>query len=193
MSKPGEENHDSIYNNLDTELSFLLKMASVGDRVWIVKIKDKAVTNSILAMGLVPGTEIEIISYTPTGSLLVSIGDKRIGIDVSMAGKIMVTRQSPGDQNREERQISVKKRTLADLQVNQKGQVAQYRNIDNKNQRRYRRKLLAMGLTPGTQFKVISVAPQGEHVEIELQNFNTILHMTILKEEAELLYVKEMM
>ncbi len=35
----------------------------------------------------------------------------------------------------------------------------------------YRHKLLAMGFIPGTQFKVLRIAPLGDPVEIEMNGF----------------------
>ena len=44
----------------------------------------------------------------------------------------------------------------------------------------YRRKLLAMGLTPGTEFSVTRFAPMGDPVEIKLRGFS----LNLRKEEA---------
>ncbi len=44
----------------------------------------------------------------------------------------------------------------------------------------YRKRLLAMGLTPGTQFSVTRFAPMGDPVEIKLRGFA----LTLRKDEA---------
>jgi len=40
-----------------------------------------------------------------------------------------------------------------------------------KGQRAYRHKLLAMGLTPGSEFQVVRHAPLGDPVEISVRGF----------------------
>lgn len=47
-------------------------------------------------------------------------------------------------------------------------------------QKCYRRKLLSMGATPGTRFKVLRVAPLGDPIEIKLRGF----HLSLRKSEA---------
>ncbi|MEN9756108.1 MAG: hypothetical protein RL755_295 [Pseudomonadota bacterium] len=44
----------------------------------------------------------------------------------------------------------------------------------------YRKRLLAMGLTRGTEFKVTRFAPLGDPIEIKLRGFS----LTLRKEEA---------
>lgn len=47
--------------------------------------------------------------------------------------------------------------------------------------RDYKRKLLAMGLTPGTEFVVTRHAPLGDPTQIELRGF----HLSLRKQEAD--------
>ena len=178
----------------------VLRNAAVGDRLWIVKITDKAVNSSILAMGLVPGTELEIISDTPSGSIIISIGNMRIGLDADITEKIIVTHQPLNKHIRKERKIGVKKRSLADLQINQTGRFIQYQNVENEKHKQHIQILLKMGLTPGTKFKVISIPKEGINsevnlqsklIKIEVQNSNAIVHIGIPKEEASLIFVEE--
>ena len=49
----------------------------------------------------------------------------------------------------------------------------------------YRKKLLAMGITPGTMFKVVRVAPLGDPVEIQIRGYLVSLR----REEASLISV----
>ncbi len=51
----------------------------------------------------------------------------------------------------------------------------------------YRKKLLAMGLTPGTEFKVTRFAPLGDPVEIKLRGFS----LTLRKDEASVLQIEK--
>ena len=44
----------------------------------------------------------------------------------------------------------------------------------------YRRKLLAMGLTPGTSFRVCRVAPLGDPIQLEVRGFQ----LSVRRDEA---------
>lgn len=62
---------------------------------------------------------------------------------------------------------------LRDMKVGDWGRVASY----DQNLLPYRQKLLAMGLTPGTEFKVIRVAPLGDPIEIRMRGTDLSLRM----------------
>lgn len=51
----------------------------------------------------------------------------------------------------------------------------------------YRRKLLAMGLTPGTELSITRLAPMGDPVEIRVRGFA----LTLRKHEADALSVEK--
>jgi ferrous iron transport protein A len=51
--------------------------------------------------------------------------------------------------------------------------------------RHYKRKLLAMGLTPGVEFVVTRHAPLGDPIAIEIRGF----HLSLRKDEAAALIV----
>lgn len=52
----------------------------------------------------------------------------------------------------------------------------------------YRKRLLAMGLTPGTEFRVTRFAPMGDPVEIKLRGFS----LTLRKDEAAILILEKL-
>ncbi len=52
----------------------------------------------------------------------------------------------------------------------------------------YRKRLLAMGLTPGTEFKVTRFAPLGDPVEIKIRGFS----LTLRKNEAAVLLIEKL-
>jgi ferrous iron transport protein A len=52
----------------------------------------------------------------------------------------------------------------------------------------YRKRLLAMGLTPGTVFSVTRFAPMGDPVEIKLRGFS----LTLRKDEAAMLLIEKL-
>lgn len=56
---------------------------------------------------------------------------------------------------------------LSDLTVGDCGKIT---GIE-KGEKAYRQKLLAMGLTPGTEFNITRYAPMGDPVEIQVRGF----------------------
>jgi len=71
--------------------SFPLAMASIGDKLRIVKLKgSEGTVRRLIGMGFVSGIEVQIISNSG-GSVIVAMGDNRIGLGAGMAQKIMCT------------------------------------------------------------------------------------------------------
>ncbi len=58
----------------------------------------------------------------------------------------------------------------------------------NPTGKAYRRKLLSMGLTPGTPFTVVRVAPMGDPVEIRVRGSA----LSLRKDEADALEVEKL-
>ncbi|MFM9266743.1 FeoA family protein [Tychonema sp. BBK16] len=75
------------------------------------------------------------------------------------------------------------KKQLGDLAVGAIGRVVGY----EKTARAYKGKLLAMGLTPGTEFTVTRFAPLGDPIEILVRGFK----LSLRKDEAKTLFVEE--
>ncbi len=73
--------------------------------------------------------------------------------------------------------------TLGELRVGESARVRGY----SKGAKGYRHKLLSMGLTPGTDFRVTRVAPMGDPIEIELRGFS----LSLRKDEASALQVEQ--
>lgn len=72
--------------------------------------------------------------------------------------------------------------SLGDMALGQKGKVIALQ----KGDRGYRKKLLAMGLTPGTEFEILRYAPMGDPIEIEVRGFA----LTLRKDEATVVLVE---
>ncbi len=72
--------------------------------------------------------------------------------------------------------------SLTELQVGQCARVLGYK----KTTAEYRRRLLAMGLTPRTEFSITRVAPLGDPVEIRVRGAS----LTLRKEEANVLRIE---
>lgn len=66
--------------------------------------------------------------------------------------------------------------TLGELKTGEQGEVLTF----NKSGSVYRRKLLAMGLTPGTRFTIGRVAPLGDPIQLEVRGFQ----LSIRRDEA---------
>ena len=72
---------------------------------------------------------------------------------------------------------------LKDLTV---GDCARINGFD-KSGKAYRKRLLAMGLTPGTEFRITRFAPMGDPVEIKIRGFS----LTLRKDEAAVLLIEK--
>ena len=74
------------------------------------------------------------------------------------------------------------KATLQDMAVGETGTVSGY----VKGASAYREKLLAMGLTRGTEITIERIAPMGDPVEIQVRGFA----LSLRKDEASALMVE---
>ncbi len=72
---------------------------------------------------------------------------------------------------------------LSDLNIGDCGKVTAI----EKGDKAYRQKLLAMGLTPGTEFSITRYAPLGDPVEIKVRGFA----LSLRKGEAAALQVEK--
>jgi ferrous iron transport protein A len=73
--------------------------------------------------------------------------------------------------------------SLKNLTVGDQGRIIGF----DKSAKAYRKRLLAMGLTPGTQFSVTRFAPMGDPVEIKLRGFS----LSLRKDEASILLIEK--
>ncbi len=72
--------------------------------------------------------------------------------------------------------------TLGELKVGDQARVIGFSGVETN----YRRKLLAMGLTPSTMVKVIRLAPLGDPMEVRVRACN----ISLRRDEANLLQVE---
>lgn len=73
--------------------------------------------------------------------------------------------------------------SMKTLAVGDKGKIIGF----DKSGRAYRKRLLAMGLTPGTEFIVTRFAPLGDPIEIKIRGFS----LTLRKNEAAVLLIEK--
>lgn len=74
--------------------------------------------------------------------------------------------------------------SINQLKVGQSARVSGF--AKSEDGKAYRHKLLAMGLTPGTEFTVTRLAPMGDPVEIAVRGFS----LSLRKDEAENLQIE---
>ena len=177
-----EETDDISAMDLSSSV-YPLSLARTGYSVWIVGFGQKGGVKKLIGMGLAPGMQLEVVSAQPSGSVIVAVGEERIGLGAGMANKIIVSDRPLNNGNEQEESMSTQSRTyLREMPVGTVGKVLGY----EKTMGGYKGKLLSMGLTPKTQFSVIRVAPLGDPVEIAVRGFN----LSLRKQEADALIVE---
>lgn len=73
---------------------------------------------------------------------------------------------------------------FSDLAVGEQARVLSYHGLADS----YRKKLMSMGLIPGTCFSITRVAPLGDPVEINLRGFR----LSLRRAEAQCLQVEKL-
>lgn len=69
-----------------------LTMTSVGDRVWITQIKGgRHMVRRLMDVGIVPNTEVTVISRTESGSVIVAFQGCHIGLGADIAHRVIVS------------------------------------------------------------------------------------------------------
>ena len=169
-----------------------LASAKRGDRLRIVSLNCGESNNRLMGMGLMPDVLIEVMSCTGTGSVIVALQDQRLGLGAEMAQRIqvidaaqphtarMIPMQTTSDHT-SDTNTGTNTVKLRDVAIGSVLRVIGY----EPTARDYKRKLLAMGLTPGTELRVTRHAPLGDPTEIEVRDF----HLSLRKDEADALIV----
>ncbi|MEB3178554.1 MAG: FeoA family protein [Nostocaceae cyanobacterium] len=80
-----------IEDNTNADL-FSLSCVKVGDRVSVVAFRTLECIESLVKMGLRPGVEIKVLSNTDSGSVIVKLAGKCVGLGADTADNVMVTR-----------------------------------------------------------------------------------------------------
>lgn len=174
-------------------LMFPLAATKAGDRVRILTLNCGESNSRLVAMGLTRGEVLEVVSRTGTGSVIVALQDRRLGLGMEMAQQIRVVDAAVPFKVAADRS-SVRRTTemesvsqhpalkLRDAAIGSKLKVVGY----EPTARDYKRKLLAMGLTPGAELWVKRHAPMGDPTEIEVRGFR----LSLRKDEADALIVE---
>lgn len=174
-----------------------LSAIQAGDRVRIVSLNCDESNSRLMGMGFMPGAVLEVVSSAATGSVIVALQDHRLGLGIEMAQCIQVIPvESQSDINQldqpDQHNFTVKiampdnskspATKLQDVAIGSHLKVVGY----EPTARDYKRKLLAMGLTPGTELVVKRHAPLGDPTEIEVRGFR----LSLRKSEADALLVE---
>lgn len=193
LENPSVSKPDGSTFSTSCEGVFPLAMASVGDRLWVIQFRGgHRMIRRLTDVGIVQGGEITVISRTESGSVIIALPGCRIGLGAGMAHRVMVTAAAETVDQMAPHQPSTSSVTgesampatlhLGALAIGQSGRIVGY----EKGNRAYREKLLSMGLTPGTHFKLTRQAPMGDPIEIELRGFK----LSLRKDEAATLQVE---
>ncbi|NEP42960.1 MAG: ferrous iron transport protein A [Okeania sp. SIO2G4] len=89
-----ENNHHTLKETYQqvVETNFPLTQAKRGDHLHIITINAiDEMARSLKKMGLVVGVELEVISNNPSGSVIVAVGDRNIGLGLNPASNIIVS------------------------------------------------------------------------------------------------------
>ncbi len=71
---------------------FPLSTTQIGDRVVLAQIlSGQNLEHRLSQMGLTLGSEVQIISKTKSGSVIIYIQDEQIGLGAGLAERVMVT------------------------------------------------------------------------------------------------------
>jgi ferrous iron transport protein A len=170
-----------------------LAQIQVGDHVQIVALDCGEANSRLMGMGLIPGAVVQVMSSIATGSMIVGLHDHRLGLGAEMAQQIRVKpiesrllaqNQAMSTTNITSMKPTVEKSAvkLREAAIGSRMKVIGY----EPTARDYKRKLLAMGLTPGTEFVLKRHAPLGDPTEIEVRGFR----LSLRKAEADALIVK---
>ena len=96
--RPEDElNRDKLARLVDQkqlvrEQLFPLSTTEIGDRVVLAQIlSGQNLEHRLSQMGLTLGSEVQIIIKTHSGSVVICIQDKQIGLGAGMANQVMVT------------------------------------------------------------------------------------------------------
>jgi DtxR family Mn-dependent transcriptional regulator len=170
-----------------------LTSLSVGRGSHVVGCKSDDPSRAFLnEQGLRPGARVALVADAED-SLLVQVEGKHISLARSLAETVQVEqaetegetapdmppKPTPSDEERMEMQSKtetvIRQIPLHELSVGQRGVVVR---VGGKGPAR--RRMMDMGLVPGTEVKAVRVAPLGDPVEFEIKGYN----LSLRKSEA---------
>ena len=184
-----------------TRLLVTLAALSAGQQGYVVRCDvDDAVRAFLDEQGIRPGASVAVIATAEDG-VLVQVGEAHVSLAQSLAEAIQVEESEKGGKHpegaqsisisiskaEEEATMQVKEETpvhhipLNELRVGQRGIVVR---VGSKGP--IKRRMMDMGLVPGTVVKVLRVAPLGDPIEFTVKGYS----LSLRKSEAKAIRVE---
>jgi ferrous iron transport protein A len=69
---------------------FPLSDTQIGDVLCIIQLQLKSSVKYLLKIGIFPGAELQVVSRSNTGSIIVTLQGKSVGLGADMAASILV-------------------------------------------------------------------------------------------------------
>lgn len=136
---------------------------------------DPVLERRLKDLGLHVGARVELVHHAGQAGVVVAVnGDTRLSLDAGLAAAVQVRSLEPAPAPT----------TLAVLRPGDRARVVGF----GKGASDYRRRLMAMGLTPGVELRITRIAPLGDPVELQVRGFA----MSLRRGEAELLQVEKL-
>ena len=169
-----------------------LTALSAGQQGHVVRceVKDEAAQAFLDGHGIRTGATITVMA-TADDSLLIRVGDSTVSLARALAAKVQidaesavsVPTQSVEEVQAMEKETRAKQVTLDRLSAGQRGIV-----VHVGGQGAARRRMMDMGLVPGSEVKMVRVAPLGDPVEFEVKGYS----LSLRKSEARAITVEIM-
>ncbi len=165
-----------------------LAALSAGQRGHVVRcdVEEEATLAFLAEHGVRPGAALAVMAATDE-SLLVQLGNKTISLARALAEAVQVDTEATATQPISEKeqemqaQTSIKQVSLDKLSAGQQGVVVR---VGGKGPAK--RRMMDMGLVPGSKVKVVRVAPLGDPIEFEVKGYN----LSLRKSEARAITVE---
>jgi len=149
---------------------------------------DENIAEFFSDVNLRKGERLKVLGKT-SSQMIIQAGDEFIHLSREIAEKIATakletntsndSRDSAVNKTNKEKAMQekiIKKKTLKDLKIGQTGVVVRVKGKGSIKQR-----MMDMGLVPGSEVKVIRVAPLGDPIEIMIKGYN----LSLRKSEAQ--------
>ncbi len=164
-----------------------LANAEPGDRLCVTALHCGENNRRLRGMGLLPGSELEVVNRNASGSTIVNLDGRQLGLAAELATNIHVEPVAAATTAAHPPTPEVNTMPNTQIALRQAAIGSHLRVVGYEpTARAYKHKLLAMGLTPGTEFTVTRHAPLGDPTEIEVRDYQ----LSLRKDEADALQVE---
>jgi ferrous iron transport protein A len=157
---------------------------------------DEAIKKYLADQGVILGSLVKLLAVSQDNALL-QIGEKTLSLAIQISDAIQVERQPESSRgtatntedtqqretppidistNKEQKEMKVNQISLNQLHTGQRGIVV---HVGGKGPSR--RRMMDMGLVPGTEVKVVRVAPLGDPIEFTVKGYS----LSLRKSEAK--------